>query len=169
MMNMHISLFLLTTVGRHEYWSLEKIPQSSWNLNTRPSYYSDILPLSPLEPCQMSRSYITALLRGLSQIPTDSHSLRAGTELAHWLNFATFTRPRHDTLWCSPSHTVLVTIAKAGGENSEPLNLHYQPWLCKNGTPQIHPPIVRKLIENENTHRTMNVHIKWKRLIKIST
>ena len=51
---------------------------------------------------------------------------------------------------------VLVIIAKAGGENSEPLNFHHQPWLCKNETP---PPILRKQLENENTHWIMNVHI----------
>ena len=51
-----------------------------------------ILPFTNLDPWQRSRRQAT-LTRGLSQIPTDSHSLRTGLNLEPWLNFATFKGP----------------------------------------------------------------------------
>ena len=56
---------------------------SSWDSNPRPSkFYSQmLLPLSHLDPWQRSgrqATYLAALPRGLSQIPMDSHSLKAG-------------------------------------------------------------------------------------------
>ena len=61
--------------------STEKNTGSSWDSNTRPSEYSsDALTIKPLGPLAEKRktSYIKSMPRGLSQIPTDSHFLRAG-------------------------------------------------------------------------------------------
>ena len=72
------------------YTSLRQNPGSSWDstqdlLNTSLM----LLSLSHLDPWQRSGRQ-DALPRGLSRIPTDSHSMQGWTELKLWLNFATF-------------------------------------------------------------------------------
>ena len=65
---------------------LEKIRDSTQDLlNTSLM----LLSLSHLDPWQRSGTQ-DALPRGLSRIPTDSHSMQGWTELKLWLNFATF-------------------------------------------------------------------------------
>ena len=131
--------------GKNSTIQLEFEPKTFWLLLR----HLTIKPLGAL-PDEQKTSYITALLRGLSQISTNSHSLRAGTELAHWLNFATSQRSRHDTLWCPPSRTVLVSIG----------------WVVKILSPWIFTTSLGyvKMGHHKYTHLFWENCLKWKHI-----